>query len=343
MTQGEDAELTERGHPAGLPGVLRAPAVAATDPSPDEGRRARRTRELRRSGTSRRALERAVADGTWVRVRSGLVVTAPEASPDDVLAAARCVYGEDVVVTGPAAAALWGVRDVPDCDLLHIRVGHSVQRIPPAGVAPIRTRRPRRQLWREEWPVVPVADAVIDAGVGRDLRTCRALVTGALGDRRMTRTDLAESAAAAPRRAGAAVRQAAREALLGSESAPECEAADLLVTRGLELHRNCRLLTPDGRFLGRPDLHVVGTGVLQEVDSQRHHGAPDDLDATLDRHSSLAASGFEVLHATTSRLRRTPAVVLQRLGAALALRRAAGLVDPPGWCVLVDGRRVCRP
>jgi hypothetical protein len=92
-----------------------------------------------------------------------------------------------------------------------------------------------------------------------------------------------------------------------------------------------------GRFVGRFDVYLVGTGVGGEIDSRERHEQADLLDQTLLRHERAHASGLSLVHVTPTRFRAEPAAFTARLLAAVAERRRQGLREPDGLVVTPRG------
>lgn len=302
---------------------------------PTRGQTVRRTGRHDPPG-QRRADAVALRRGHVRRLRTGLLLDSPAAAePPDVVDALEHVFGDSWWLTGLAACAVYQARDCPSASSVDVLVPHAMQRRPPAGCRVRRTTRPPAdRLWVGGWPVADPERCWCDAADQVSLQDARALITAGLADRILGRSGLRREA---DERHRAVTRRAAREARLGSESAPECEAAELLAVPGLILHRNCTLLDPSGLWIARPDLHAFGRGLLYEVDSRRHHADDPDFDATWERDGLLAERGYETLHASPRRIRTEASVQRDRWLRTLALRGAAGLGDPPGACRLADG------
>lgn len=80
--------------------------------------------------------------------------------------------------------------------------------------------------------------------------------------------------------------------------------------------------SPAGQLLAVVDAWWDDVGLAWQIDSREFHLAPADYDATLRRHSALAAAGILVVHTLPTRLRDDAKAVLNELTAAHA--RAAG-------------------
>ena len=147
--------------------------------------------------------------------------------------------------------------------------------------------------------------------------------------------DLSAVLAARRRNGSAPVRQALVDAERGCASPPEAELVDALV--------GCRrpfLVNPDlwcdGRYLGRPDVWLVGTDTGGEVDSVERHGDARDTESTYDRHERFGAGGLQLVHLSVRRVRNDPAEA-----AAHLLSRGVGRTAPPGLVVCPRGPLLC--
>jgi hypothetical protein len=169
----------------------------------------------------------------------------------------------------------------------------------------------------------------------------------ALNGKHVTAAALRQELDAGPRRGSGLCRHALDDWDDGARSAPEAEAADALRAEVRAGRCPRFLLNPvlmvDGVEVGSPDVYVPGTGVGNEMDSRRHHGSIDDLDATLLRHRGFAAAGVRLEHVTPSRFRRAPglwAAEFAALATSYLGQEPAGLaVVPVGPEQPVPGRR----
>lgn len=283
---------------------------------------------------------REVAAKRWQLMCRGIYLASIDPATDEQRAwCAQLAGGEGAVVTGAVACRLHGVADVPDVSMAAL-VECDRQRSPGDDVVCLRTAR--EAFVRERDDGIRLADvtrAVIDtARMTQSLRDVRALVMAAMNGGHTVASLLRKELDAGPQRGSALSRRALDDWDDGARSAPEAEAADWL--REEARARRCPpfLLNPvlylDGVRIGSPDVYVVGTGLGNEMDSKRHHGAADDLDATLSRHAVFAAAGVSLEHITPHRFRRDPsrwasnfaAVARQRLGQ-----------EPPGLVVVPVG------
>jgi hypothetical protein len=141
-----------------------------------------------------------------------------------------------------------------------------------------------------------------------------------------------------PHRRAHRCRRAVAAAAAGCRSAPEAEVAEAVA----EAVRRGRLppydlnpeLVLDGVSVGFPDGWLSGLGLGWEVDSYRHHGSVDDLDATLLRHEQFEQAGLQLLHITPARFRKDPAAFVEKLCAEAEERRALAQPQPAGLVVV---------
>lgn len=93
------------------------------------------------------------------------------------------------------------------------------------------------------------------------------------------------------------------------------------------------------RLLAVTDGWLPDTGVGWEVDSRRHHGGSDDLDATLRRHDVFERHRLVLLHVTPRRFRADPTSFVRELVSRVAERLVLSAPEPPGLVVLPPGVR----
>jgi hypothetical protein len=282
---------------------------------------------------------REVAAGRWHPLCRGVYLASSE-PPTDVQRAwcAQLAGGDDAVVTGVVACRILGIADVPDLPLAAV-VPADRQRTPGDDVACLRSARPPAFFDGAGLRIAAPARAVVDAArMCAALQDVRGLVMAALNGKHTTAADLRRELDAGPRRGSGLCRRALDDWDDGARSAPEAEAADWL--RDEVRARRCPpfLLNPtlylDEVELGSPDVYVPGTGLGNEMDSRRHHGSTDDLDATLLRHKLFAAADLQLEHVTPARFRAT-APAWARGFAALATSRLGQ--EPPGLVVVPAG------
>lgn len=265
---------------------------------------------------------------------------------------AQLLGGTGSVVSGGLACHLLGV---PDAGLRTavVLVGTDCQR---RGTADYVVRRSSRAAQWEDRDGVRVATAtraVPDAArMLPGLRDVRGLVCGALNAKHSTYDALLAEWRAEYRDGLALLGRSLQDWADGARSAPEAEVADTLRDQARRGQLPPFLLNPnvyDGPvLLGAADVYVPGHALGAETDSRRHHGDPEALDATLQRHEVFSAAGIRLEHVTPTRFRRDPSGWAGRFAAIAQERRAVG--DPPGLRLEpvgplqpVAGRRRRRP
>jgi very-short-patch-repair endonuclease len=154
----------------------------------------------------------------------------------------------------------------------------------------------------------------------RYLDDVRTLVTQALRARLCSLPDLWTQYEAGPRKFSAHLRTALVDASDGAWSAPEARAAHLLRRAHVpEFEQNARIWLPNGDYLIVDFLWRALRAVL-EIDSDEHHGAGPDRDATDARHIALQTLGFSVAHRRPAAILREPARFQREMAAWLAAR-----------------------
>lgn len=282
---------------------------------------------------------RATRRAMWTEVLPGAWWRAPvEVTRGLRQAAALQLLGPAAALTGVDACRQYGLRDVPEDGRVDVVVPHRVRRDLGPSVRLHRTTAgvDADVMGGRRW-ARPVR-AVRDACTGRPLRDVRALVAAAVGDGWVGSAELRRVVDAGPRRGSAALCRALDDVDAGARSAPEAEAADAVRRRRLPPFLLNPQLLLDGRLVLVPDLWLVGTGLGAELDSVRHHGSYDALDATLARHERAAACGIVLAHRSPRRLRADPAGLVDEL-----VRRLPDCPAPPGLVVVPRSPVLPRP
>ena len=230
------------------------------------------------------------------------------------------------MITGNSALARAGVR-VPTPEIIDVLLPHDQRRQSTSFVRIHRTIRMPEQPWRSDgllW--APPARAVADAVRGlTDMNSARALVAGAVQQRKCTVMQLAAELQAGPNQGSGALRAALEEVAGGIRSVAEGDLRKLIKKSGLpEPMYNSRLFIGD-EFLASPDVWWPDAGVACEVDSREWHLLPADWERTQVRHARMSAHGILVLHYAPRRIRSDPAGVVAEVRKALE----AGRHRPP--------------
>lgn len=294
------------------------------------------------TGRDRAFGDRLVTSGRLVRAAPSTYLPVP-ASLLQRIQAALAHTGPGAVITGWAACEMHGMRYVQEQLAIPVLVHEDRRLVSTPWVQVLRSeRRPRWKNYGGGFMVAAPARAVVDAArQAPDLRTVRALVLSAIGDKHVTEAELREELDAGPRHVSGLCRWALDDARRGAASAPECEMAD-------EASRGVRrgvlppfLLNPElwvsGVLLAVLDGYVVGSGVGWETDSDEFHDEPEDADATRDRSTRVAGCGIQLVHASPRQMRRNPAHWLDGLVGAVRARRASGYREPSELVVVRRG------
>jgi hypothetical protein len=304
------------------------------------------SRQIVDAGCDSELATREVVAGRWQRPAFGIYFAF--AGAPSLLQRAWCaqlIGGQSSRVSGPLACQLLGIADASGGAAV-VLVSKDCQRTGSNGCVVRRTSRLPDVADRNGLRLVGAARAVVDAARhSPGLREVRAVVCAALNGKHATYDELLAELHAEPRPGLALLRRALRDWADGARSAPEAEVADALRE---QVHRRAMppfLLNPEIHegpvLLGALDVYVPGRSLGAEVDSVRHHGAEDSLDATLTRHAVMTRAGLELEHVTPTRFRRSAAAWAATFAALAEQRRGRG--DPSGLRIepvgpLQDGR-----
>lgn len=236
---------------------------------------------------------------------------------------AEPLSGDTAALTGGAALALLGIREVPYgpdtlTDVL-IRAPRRLTGTPE--VRPLPTSRWPRTITVSGIPSArPVRAAADFAACSQDPDRIRSTLAHVVQAGWCHPHALHAELRAARLLNRPEVRAAAAELLAGVRSIAEGQARDALNTTDLPTPLwNARLYAPDGTFLASPDAYWPDEGVALEIDSVEYHYTRDAWQATLRRRLRLESHGILVVSATPSMIRDSPAEVLAALRALLAL------------------------
>jgi hypothetical protein len=270
-----------------------------------------------RGGLSRHAVGyRIRVGGPWQPILPGVYLTLTGQPTLAQREMAAVLYGgQPTVITGLAAVRHLGLP-VTGSELIDILVPAARQCRSVSYVAVHRTRQyPKRVMRRGLIQFALPARAVADASRWMtSLRDVRALVSGAVQDRKCTVDELLAELRCGPQHGSALLRKVLAEVADGSRSAPEAELRVLIKKAGLPMPLfNPKLYLPDGTFLAQVDAWWPEAGVAIEIDSKRWHIRPEDWERTMDRHTRLGQYSIVSLHFTPYRLRKDPAFVVTQM------------------------------
>jgi len=261
--------------------------------------------------------------GPWQRLLPGVYLTTSGIPTREQLAIAALVYaGKDSLLTGLAALASYRIRG-PDTRFVDVLVPAERQSASRSYVVVHRTWR-MPQSWGCQGAIrlAPVERAVADAARGLSkLSEVRAIVAGAVQQRKCTIGRLAAELAQGPTRGSAQLRTVLAEVIEGIRSPAEADFRDLIRRSGLPVPLFNADLFIGGLFLARPDAWWPGAGVVAEVDSREWHLSPEDWQQTMLRHDRLVAAGIKPLHFTPKQIRDEPGEVVRLIAAALQAGR----------------------
>lgn len=264
------------------------------------------------TGAMQRLLRRRQLVKIWPNIYSRIDPDAPTR-----LSGLDLKCGEPVALCLGTAAKEFGfdTEDVSDLHVLNPRgsrlrddSGLTVHR---RDGVPLTSMR-GRPLSAPSWTAVEVA---------RSLRRPRALGTldAALRSGTCTAADLLIAASQqAGRRGIVTVRELIPLARPGAESPMESEARLVMHDGGLpEPVLQYEIIDRDGR-LWRVDFAWLEERVIVEYDGFDFHSSPDDLRRDRQKRAALEELGFRVISIVGDDVRRQPAAMVRRIGAALA-------------------------
>jgi hypothetical protein len=292
---------------------------------------------------------REVAGGRWQQLCVGIYLASTDPATDRQWAWCAQLRGDEGgVVTGAHVCRMRGVGDVPDLPAT-VLVSEDCQRAELPGVQCRRTSRPAEFHEDKGLRLAGTTRAIVDAARQcASLQDVRGLIMASVNGKHTTAAALRRELDDGPRRGSGWCRRALDDWDDGARSAPEAEAADWLRDEVRAGRCPPFLLNPtvviDGVELGSPDIYVPGTALGNEMDSRRHHGSENDLDATLLRHRRFADHALVLEHVTPARFRRDRAGWARTFAALAEGRRHLGdpaglVVKPAGPLQPVHGRR----
>jgi very-short-patch-repair endonuclease len=266
--------------------------------------------------------------GPWQRLLPGVYLTTSGAPTREQLAVAALLYaGPGSLLTGAEALRTYRMH-APDLRQMEVLVPASRQTASRDHVVIHRTQRmPASSACFGFLRLAPEARAVADAARSlQSLPEVRAVVAGAVQQRRCRIEDLAAELREGPIRGSARLRKVLQEVVEGIRSPAEADFRRLIISSRLPRP----LFNPDlylgGQFLARPDAWWPDAGVAVEIDSRRWHLGPDEFEETMRRHARMGAVGIVVLHFSPHQLRTEPDRVLRDIACALqAGRRLSGI------------------
>jgi hypothetical protein len=275
-------------------------------------------------------LHRIRPGGSWRRLLPGVYLTATGTPTREQLQIASLLFaGSGSLLTGLEALRCYGMR-VPASRKFDVLVPVERKRASCGYVVIHRTRRfPQSYGCDGAIRLAPVERAVADAARGlSELSDVRAVVAGAVQQRKCTIGKLVAEVAEGPTRGSAQLRKVLAEVIAGIRSPAEGDFRDLIRRFGLPVPLFNADLYIGGQFLARPDAWWPSAGVAAEVDSREWHLSPADWQQTMLRHDRMAATGIKALHFSPNQIRDQPREVARLIAAAL---QAGGPVRGITW------------
>lgn len=282
--------------------------------------------QLAAAGMGRGPLQRALADGTLVRVRRTVYARQPLAPWGEHLLsggqvdarylqhaqAALLALGPTAALTGRTAAILWGLDMLVEPAGLELQLGRGHSHVDLVGVKGRRTSYDVEVV--SGLRVLTLAATLQDVARTRPLTETVAIVDSALRHRLLTPAQrsgggrLSRAIALADPRAGSVLESALRV---------------LLRRAGLPRPQTQRIVRSMGAFIARVDFCWPAWRLIVETDGRRWHDPADARDLDRRRANACAASGWRILRFIWAEVLHDPDYVVTTVRAALAGRRAA--------------------
>ena len=278
-----------------------------------------RRRDLRAAGLRRRALERAVRDGTLRVLHRDVVSARADASPDEQL---RCaVVGLDGVASGTSAAVVWGIELVERPEQQHVTVGRNRSRARWRGAVVHRSDLAAEDvLVRDGIAVTSPVRTVLDLCRTLPLVEAVAAADSALRQGLLTAPELTAACVELPAARGRTrVARVVRLVDPASGSVLESLCRVLLVLAGIEPPETQLVVRGStGRVLGRVDFAWPASRLVVEVDGYAFHADRASYRADRRRTNALVLEGWRVLRFSWEDVREHPDQVVAAVRAALA-------------------------
>jgi hypothetical protein len=293
-----------------------------------------RVAELERLGiSSYTSYRRCGPGGPWQWVLPGIVSLDRVPLTHRQRLEAALLHGRGgALVTGAAACRLYGLREPPIGDQVHLLIPAGRQ-IRSAGHVHIeRTRHFPPAQTREGLPVAPLERAVLDCVRRiRLLNPVRALLIEAVQRGGCRPSDLRAELDTGSQRGTAVPRRVLNEIGLGVRSVAEARTERLWRAAGLPAPmRNVEVYDSAGEFIAVPDLWWDEVALAWEIDSVEFHFKAKDYARTVRRNTRYSRAGIAVVQTLPAQLRDHPDAVVSDLSAAF--RAAAARNRPNVTC-----------
>ena len=282
--------------------------------------------DLMRIGVPRSTIIRWAEHGPWQRLLPGVVLAhrgRPTTQERRLAALAFC--GPHGVISGTHALDLHGVtRDRIDADAeVLVLIPHQEQRTSNSFVIVERTTRLPLSRLRSGVPVAPVARAAADAGryARADVDRVREIFGAVVQTGRCTVEELVDEVYAGPRQRTATARRVLREVSIGTASAAEGRALEMISGADVPQPVWNEDVVVNGEFIGNADAWWPHLRVALEIDGMRWHSSPLAIRRTQEKQRRYAAAGILLITIAPADILDDPAgflAIVER-----TLRRAA--------------------
>lgn len=285
-------------------------------------------RHLRDAGASRSDIQ-ALRDSRHWECAAPWVLRRVGSAPTELqgLTVAVLDDGPESMLSHGSAARLWGVRG---CSLMPVHVVTTMSsRYRSASVRRHRVRRLPAE-WRTELDGIPVARPELTAlhlFASFHYEKAERFVDALWAMRLLSVSSIARfvvDMGRMGRNGTAGARRYLDDRSQGErppESGLESRTIQVLRSAGLALERQVDVGSEE-RWTGRVDMRMVGTRVVVEVQSRRHHTALSDVVADRTRRAAIEAAGFTVVEVWDDEVWTRPDVVVDRVRRAVADDRA---------------------
>ena len=246
--------------------------------------------------------------------------------------------GDDAQLDDLTALGIYRCRYLPADPRVFVVVPATRQRQSREFVVVRRTVYPPRAVASHlKMPLVPIARGLADFALRHDReREVRAVLLAAVQRRQVTVAELNAELPTAPSRGRRRFMRVLEEIGTGVRSAPEGDVR-VLVERSRLLPTplyNCLLKLPSGRRVS-PDLLIEDAALIHETNGREPHEDEDRFESMQERHDSLTAAGFTVLHNSPRMIARSGTRIVREM--ETCYQRDAGKGLPPGVIMLRRG------
>jgi very-short-patch-repair endonuclease len=275
----------------------------------------------------RHAIRSAYRAGRLVRIHRGVYAGRPPSTapvPAMIRWRAALVYlGEPAVLSHLTALAVWGLRDAPSGEPVHLTVPPGLRRLGDGGLV-VHRRSLESTVVRRGLPITRLERSIVDSWPLLPAFERRRPAIEAIAARRTTVSRLRSALASTPRLPGRGDLVRLLDLLAAGCLSP-LEIWGLLhvfsgegmpaFARQVRVTIGCRVV-----YL---DVYAPIERVDFELDGAASHAGPADRERDVRRDAALASIGILVVRFTYRRLVHEPAAVRDEVRAILAARRQA--------------------